>query len=60
VKKGRDPVFRCVYCGKYIAYNDIGTPKIKNEYTPDSEYTIEEQIFWHTKCEKKKANKEEK
>ena len=28
-KKGRDPVFRCVYCGRYISYADIETDKIK-------------------------------
>ena len=52
-KKGRDPVFRCIYCGKYIAYDDIGTEKIKEEYTPDTEFTAEEHLFWHSDCEKK-------
>jgi len=50
-KKGRDDCFKCAYCGKYIAYKDIGTSKIKHEYIPDSEYSTESDTFWHTACE---------
>lgn len=52
-KKGRDPVYKCIYCGKYIKYDDIGTDKIDSEFTPETDYTREELLFWHTECEKK-------
>ena len=33
--KGRDPVFKCTVCGKYISYQDIQNDKTIHEYTPD-------------------------
>lgn len=46
----RDKDYRCIYCGKYIAYKDI-PKKVFVEFTPDSEYTTEETQMWHKKCE---------
>jgi len=48
-KKGRDPMFKCAVCGKFIAYKDIPN-KVKIDFTPDSEYTAEETIFTHLHC----------
>ena len=42
--------YRCIYCGKYVAYNDI-PKKVTVELTPDSEYTSEKCEMWHKKCE---------
>lgn len=50
--KGRDEVFKCIYCGKFIGYKDIGTDKINSKFIPDTEFTIELTEFWHTKCKK--------
>ena len=51
--KKPDVEFRCVYCGKFISYCDVGTKKTGSKFTPDSELSIENTEFWHTKCEKK-------
>ena len=37
--KGRDVVFRCTVCGRYISYQDIQDDKTVHEYTPDMPYT---------------------
>ena len=47
--KGRDPMFKCDKCGKFIAYDDI-PDKVKIEHTVDSENTIEETVFTHLHC----------
>lgn len=47
--KGRDKTFRCVVCGKYIAYADIPN-KVKVEFIPDTEYTMEATSFTHLHC----------
>lgn len=52
-KKGRDSLFKCIFCGKYIAYKDIGTDKIGTHYEPDSEFTTETFEYWHKSCEKR-------
>lgn len=48
-KKGRDPIFKCDVCGKWIAYDDI-PDKVKTNFTPDSEYTTEAMSFTHLHC----------
>ena len=49
-KKGRSTVFKCVICGKFISYNDIGTDNIVCEYIPDTEYILEITEFTQKKC----------
>ena len=51
--KGRDPEFRCVYCGKYVSYIDIQDKKVAVEFTPDSEFTTEKFEMYHVKCQNK-------
>ena len=47
---GRDKEFKCIYCGKYIAYKDI-PEKVGRRFTPDTQFTFEETEMWHKKCE---------
>ena len=56
---GRDPCFKCVICGKFIAYKDIGTDKISDEFTPDTDFTTEAYEIWHKECEIKQEGKNE-
>jgi len=51
--RGRDSAYKCAYCGQYIAYQDIGTDKIGEEYIPETEFTNEETTFWHNSCKNK-------
>lgn len=51
MKMGRDNVYKCTICGRYVAYRDIGTNKIITEYTPDSEFSAELTELHHKKCE---------
>lgn len=51
-KKGREKLFKCTICGKFIAYKDIEDDKVNIVFTPDSEYTIEETLMTHEKCYK--------
>ena len=51
--KGRDVTFKCIYCGKYISYDDIENNLTESEFTPDTEFSIEETIMWHIKCKEK-------
>ena len=51
--KAKDVEFRCVYCGRFISYRDVGTKKIGSKYTHDSALSTESMEFWHTKCENK-------
>ena len=48
----RSKDYRCIYCGKYIAYRDI-PEKVGQAYTPDSEYTTELIEMWHKSCKSK-------
>ena len=48
-KKGRDPIFKCAVCSKFIAYDDIPR-KVKIDFTPDTEYTTEAISFTHLHC----------
>ena len=48
-KKGRDPIFKCDVCGKWIAYDDI-PDKVKTNHTVDSEWTTEATSFTHLHC----------
>jgi len=43
-------VFRCQNCGKFISYKEIEDGKIKVDYTPDTEYTVECTEFVHLHC----------
>jgi hypothetical protein len=52
-KSGRDKCFKCTVCGKYISYSDIDGGKVKHVYTPDTEYTVEDNKFTHIKCIKR-------
>ena len=52
-KKGRDPVFKCSICGKFIAYEDINTDKVKREMGNTIDTMLETVEFYHTKCETK-------
>ncbi len=47
--KGRDPIFKCDVCGKFISYDDI-PGKVKTEFILDSEYTTETTSFTHLHC----------
>lgn len=43
-------VFRCSVCGKFISYSEIDKNEVKVEYTPDTEYSVEETVFTHLHC----------
>ena len=49
--KGRDIEFRCTICGRYISYSDIEKNKVKINFTPDTQFTIEKTEMTHKKCE---------
>ena len=58
-KKGRDPVFRCSICGRFISYADIDTDKVKRVFGDTADTALETVEFYHTsimnsKTEKKK------
>ena len=43
--------FRCDYCGRFIAYDDISTGKAEcYMVTPDSEVSVENYASHHLKC----------
>lgn len=41
---------RCEICGKFISYKEFDEDKIKITFTPDTEYTTEETLFYHKSC----------
>jgi len=43
---------KCSICGRFIKSAQIGTKKIKCNYTPDSQYTVETIEYYHAKCDK--------
>jgi hypothetical protein len=43
---------RCLYCGRFIGYDEFDKNLIGVEFTPDTEYTTEEILHYHFKCEK--------
>ena len=45
----RDPDYKCVYCGKYVAYDDI-PDKVKVEFIPDSHRSSEKTWMYHKTC----------
>ena len=47
IKHGK--IFRCIECGKFIAYNEI-PDKVTIEYIPETEVTNEETLFRHNRC----------
>lgn len=52
-KKGRDPIFKCSICGKFISYDDIDTGKVKRVFGNTIDTALETVEFYHTKCEEK-------
>jgi hypothetical protein len=52
--RDRDIVFKCFICGKFISYKDIENDKVKCDYTPDTEYSIEDIVYTHINCIKDK------
>jgi hypothetical protein len=54
IKRGRNVIFKCFICGKFISYKDIENDKVHGVYTPDTEYSIEETVFTHINCIKGK------
>ena len=48
--KGRDKEYKCIVCGKYIAYKDI-PDKVITKFTPDTEFTTERTEMWHKRCD---------
>ena len=48
-RRGRDPVFKCRICGRYISYDDI-PDKVNRYFTPDTHYTTEVTEFEHRAC----------
>ena len=51
MKRGRDKDYKCIICGRFIAYEDI-PDKIGQRYTPDTDFTNELIEMWHKDCEK--------
>lgn len=47
-------IIRCDVCGKFIGYN---ITEVNIEFIPDTNYTIEETIFTHKKCDEKETTK---
>lgn len=41
---------KCIYCGKFISYDDIHLNKAKQEFTPDTPFGPEELITICEKC----------
>jgi len=50
--KGRNIDFRCIICGRYVSYDDIEAQKIKIDFTPDTEFTVEKTEMTHSCCER--------
>lgn len=45
---------QCAYCGKFISYDDMLNEKVVHaEFTPDTDFTREEIIYYHIKCHNK-------
>ena len=49
-KKGRYTDYKCIYCGRYLPYDQR---IMAVEYTPDSELTREQISLYHKKCKYK-------
>ena len=49
-RKGRDSVFKCSICGKYISYKEIATGKTDKRYGLDQDDSLEILEFWHKEC----------
>ena len=59
MKKGRDDVFKCSICGRFISYDDIFTGDAKGKYGKTIDTAMEIVEYWHTKCEKKESEMKE-
>jgi len=51
-KRGRDPVFKCSICGRFIAYADIDTDKVRSRLGNTIDTAMETVEYWHSACEK--------
>lgn len=45
------PTPRCVYCGKFVSYNDIEKKKAKMYFEPDTEFNSEQIWCEHVECQ---------
>ena len=45
----KNPI-KCSVCGKFISYKDITLRRVKIDYTPDAEYTVEKTEFMCLSC----------
>lgn len=45
----RSKKIRCEVCGRFIGYNEM-PENVKIDFTPDTEFTIEETLFTHNHC----------
>ena len=58
-RPGRDPMFKCAICGKYVSYD---RRKVNIDYATNAIFSASEEqwfpedetIFTHKKCDKKK------
>ena len=48
---------KCIYCGKYISYEDFEIGEGQTHVTSDTEFTSELVESYHQKCAKIKYNK---
>lgn len=49
-KKGRNTVFKCTKCGKFLSYEELDSDNVKFEFTPDTEFSIESSEYYHLNC----------
>lgn len=48
---------QCTHCGKFISNEDYENGKVKIEFIPDTEFTLEEVYYTHRSCLEKENNK---
>ena len=46
---------KCVYCGRFIGWDEFEKEEIGSDFTPDSHFGPEEYEFYHLECEKEFA-----
>lgn len=47
---------KCEICGRYIGASEFDRDEIIVDFTPDTEFTVEETIFTHKKCKDESKN----
>jgi hypothetical protein len=47
-KQGNE--FRCHVCGKFISYKDFDNSNVDIDYTPDTQFTVENYKYAHKPC----------